>query len=78
MRDITPAQIRANNQEAQRILAEKGIETDELYPLSVQKRGDLWCPVNLRTGVWGEGKATFTEAQADAAALKCELERRCA
>lgn len=50
MRDITPAQIAANNEGAQRTLSEQGIETDELYPLSVQKHAGTgkWQVLDLR------------------------------
>ena len=50
MRDITPAKIVANNEEARRILSEQGIETDELYPLSVQKHAGTgkWQVLDLR------------------------------
>lgn len=50
MRDITPDQIKANNVEADRILAASGsIDHSNTYPYTAQKQGDNWGVFNAKT-----------------------------
>ena len=74
MRDITPAQIKAETATAKAV-AEQGIETGDLYPLTVEGVGSptkyRW--LNCQTDERGEVHDTYGEALKDAYAQKENL-----
>ena len=78
MRDITPAQIKAETTTAKAV-AEQGIETDFLYPLTIEGCGPAseatkyrWR--NLRTDDCGVAFSTYSEAYLDAVKQKEKLQ----